>query len=50
MKCTTRTLNPNQLAAGDDRRIHHGIGQARDAVNAVKSDQEAGILPLFLWF
>ena len=32
MKCATRTLNPNQLAAGDDRRIHYGIGQGRDAI------------------
>ena len=30
----TYTLSPLQLVAGDDRRIHHGINLARDAINA----------------
>ena len=30
----TRTLSPYQLVAGDDRRIHHGINLARDAIQA----------------
>ena len=30
----TRTLSPFQLVAGDDRRIHHGINLARDAIQA----------------
>ena len=30
----TRTLSPFQLVAGDDRRIHHGINLARDAIHA----------------
>ena len=28
----THSLSPLQLVAGSDRRIHHGINQARDAV------------------
>ena len=28
----TYSLSPLQFVAGDDRRIHHGINQARDAV------------------
>ena len=44
-KVTTHTLNPNQLSAGDDRRIHHGINRARDAIQAAGSmDQGVGIL------
>ena len=31
---STRTLSPLQLVAGDDRRIHHGINLARDAIQA----------------
>ena len=34
---TTRTLSPLQLVAGDDRRIHHGINLARDAIQASSS-------------
>ena len=30
----THTLSPLQLVAGDDRRIHHGINSARNAINA----------------
>ena len=33
-KTATRTLSPYQLVAGDDRRIHHGINLARDAIQA----------------
>ena len=41
----THTLNPNQLSVGDDRRIHHGICKARDAINVANSkNQGAGIL------
>ena len=41
----THTLNPNQLSAGDDRRIHHGICKARDAINVANSrNQGVGIL------
>ena len=29
------TVSPLQLVAGDDRRINHGIGKARDAIQAV---------------
>ena len=32
---STHTLSPCQLAAGNDRRIHHGINKARDAIWAV---------------
>ena len=33
-KTATHTLSPFQLVAGDDRRIHHGINLARDAIQA----------------
>ena len=33
-KTATHTLSPLQLVAGDDRRIHHGINFARNAINA----------------
>ena len=39
-KVATHTLSPNQLVAGDNRRIHHGINKARDAIfaaNKIKS-------------
>ena len=29
-----KTLSPYQLVAGEDRRIHHGINLARNAINA----------------
>ena len=39
------SLSPSQLAAGDDRRIHHGINKARDAITAKSGCKEgAGIL------
>ena len=33
-KVATHTLSPLQLVAGDNRRIHHGINKARDAITA----------------
>ena len=36
-KVANQTLNPNQLSARSNRKIHHGINKARDAI------QEAGI-------
>ena len=40
----THTLSPQQLAAGDDRRISFGICLARDAINAAsKAKQGCGI-------
>ena len=44
-KTLTHTLCPLQLVAGDDRRIHHGINLARDAIWAAgKRGQGCGIL------
>ena len=44
-KTMTHTLSPLQLVAGDDRRIHHGINLARDAIWAAgKRGQGCGIL------
>ena len=44
-KMVTHTLSPCQLAAGDDRRIHHGINSARDAIIAAGNGREGvGIL------
>ena len=41
----TRTVSPHQLVAGSDRRIHHGIALARDAIQAAgKSKLGCGIL------
>ena len=43
----THTLSPLQLVAGSDRRIHHGINLARDAIHqAGKSRNGCGILDL----
>ena len=43
----THTLSPVQLVAGSDRRIHHGINQARDAVyHAGKRKSGCGLLDL----
>ena len=43
----TRTLSPSQLVAGSDRRIHHGINCARNAIyKAGKSKVGCGILDL----
>ena len=44
-KTASHTLNKNQLSAGDDRRIHHGIAKARDAIFIANSKNKgAGIL------
>ena len=43
----THSLSPLQLVAGDDRRIHHGINLARDAIQQViKSKAGCGLLDL----
>ena len=43
----THSLSPIQLVAGSDRRIHHGINLARDAINqAGKIKTGCGILDL----
>jgi hypothetical protein len=36
-KTATTTLSPYQLVAGDDRRIHHGINLARNAIHSAAS-------------
>ena len=41
-KTATRTLSPHQLVAGDDRRIHHGINLARDAIQAASKLTRSG--------
>ena len=43
---TTHTLSPLQLVAGSDRKIHHGINMARNAIHAAgrKGHQGCGIL------
>ena len=38
----TKTLSPYQLVAGDDRRIHHGINLARDAIQAASKSPKIG--------
>ena len=44
-KLATHTLSPCQLSAGNDRRIHHGINKARDAIVAAgNSGQGCGVL------
>ena len=43
------TVLPLQLVSGDDRRIHHGIGKARDVIQAV-SRTKAGCAILDLDF
>ena len=44
-KIMTHTVSSLQLVAGDDRRVHHGIALARDAINAAgKSRLGCGIL------
>ena len=41
----THTLSPCQLAAGEDRQIHHGINKARDAITSASNSKEgSGIL------
>ena len=41
-KTATRTLSPYQLVSGDDRRIHHGINLARDAIQAASKLTRTG--------
>ena len=36
-KSMTRTISPNQLVTGGDRRISHGVAKARDAIHAASS-------------
>ena len=44
-KVATHTLSSCQLAIGNDRRIHHGINQARNAISSAgKRKQGTGIL------
>ena len=44
-KVTTHTLSPHQFVAGANRRTHHGINFARDAIDvASKSREGCGIL------
>ena len=44
-KVTTHTLSKNQLVAGEERRIYHGVNLAREAVFATsKSKDGCGIL------
>ena len=46
-KTATHSLSPIQLVAGEDRRIHHGINLARDAIQAVGRNQDGcGLLDL----
>ena len=46
-KTATHTLSPVQLVAGSDRRIHHGINLARDAIHHVgQSKAGCGLLDL----
>ena len=33
-KVGNRVLSPDQYVAGNDRKIHHGIAKARDAIQA----------------
>ena len=41
----THSLSPLQLVAGDDRRIHHGINLARDAIQQIaKTKSGCGLL------
>ena len=43
----TQSLSPVQMVAGSDRRIHHGINQARDAIHqAGKRKSSCGLLDL----
>ena len=41
-KTATRTLSPLQYVAGDDRRIHHCINLARDAIQAASKMTKSG--------
>ena len=41
-KTVTHTLSPLQLVAGEDRRIHHGINFARNAIYAASKPGHSG--------
>ena len=41
-KVAAHTLSPLQLVAGNDRRIHHGINLARNAIHAAGQPGHAG--------
>ena len=44
-KISTHTFSPNQLVAGEDRRMYHGVNLARDAIYAAgKAKSGCGIL------
>ena len=44
-KTMNHTVSPLQLVAGDDRRLHHGVAMARDAIQAAgKNKMGCGIL------
>ena len=44
-KTMNHTVSPLQLVAGDDRRLHHGVAMARDAIQAAgKNKTGCGIL------
>ena len=46
-KTQNHTLHHNQLVAGDDRLIHHGINKARDCIQAIsKSGRGCALLDL----
>ena len=46
-KTATHSLSPVQLVAGADRRIHHGVNMARDAIQAVRRGRAGcGLLDL----
>ena len=41
-KTATHSLSHLQLVAGDDRRIHHGISMARNAIHAASKARHNG--------
>jgi hypothetical protein len=41
-KTATTTMSPYQLVAGDDRRIHHGINLARNAIHSAGKLTKSG--------
>jgi hypothetical protein len=55
-KVGNRVLSPDQYVAGNDRKIHHGIAKARDAIQAaMKTKLGCGIadtdfVAAFDWF
>ena len=45
-RVAAKILSPLQLVAGHNRRIHHGIARARDAITSVKVGQGGGLVDL----